>query len=77
MNKEKRLGIKHYIAWVIVAACILAMALRMANVISLNDAQITLIILLMASVLLVIEVIPLALGAMTVPIATALTGVCR
>ena len=74
MNKEKRLGIKHYIAWVIVAACILAMALRMANVISLNDAQITLIILLMASVLLVTEVIPLALGAMTVPIATALTG---
>lgn len=51
------------------------MFLRIINVVFLTDAQITLIILLMASALLITEVIPLALGAMTVPIATVLTGI--
>ena len=75
MNIGKQYGVPHYVAVLIVLGCLVAMILRILHLINLSDAQVTLIILLMASILLITELIPLAMGAMTVPIAIALTGV--
>lgn len=75
MNKRKQFSAPHYAAVLIVLGCIAIMLLHILQLLSLSDAQATLIILLMASVLLITELIPLAMGAMTVPISAALTGV--
>ncbi len=75
MNIGKQYGVPHYVAVLIVLGGLVAMILRILHLINLSDAQVTLIILLMASILLITELIPLAMGAMTVPIAIALTGV--
>lgn len=57
------------------AACILALLLGRLQILPLSPAALALIILLMASILLITELVPLAVGAMTVPVCLALTGI--
>ena len=64
-----------YCAFIAAAASVLALMLGRFEIIPLSQSGMALITLLMASILLITELIPLAVGAMVVPIALALTGV--
>lgn len=66
--------VKH-ISLAAVAACLLTLLLGCLQILPLSPAVMALVILLMASILLITEPIPLAVGAMTVPPCLALTGV--
>lgn len=74
MNKNK-LDIKTIIAIIVTVLCLGPICLNLMNVTQIPDTTITLLVLAMASVFLVTEVLPLAVGAMTVPIVLAIAGI--
>ena len=72
MNK---LNIKNIIAIIATALCLGPVCLNLLGITNIADTTITLLVLLMASVFLVTEVLPLAVGAMTVPLVLAISGI--
>ena len=71
----KKINIKNLIAILVTVLCLGPIVLNLLNITQFADTTITLLTLLMASVFLVTEVLPLAVGAMTVPIVLAIAGI--
>lgn len=74
MNKNK-LHIKTIIAIIVTVLCLGPVCLNLLNITQIPDTTITLLVLAMASVFLVTEALPLAVGAMTVPLVLAIAGI--